>query len=135
MKRKWVEYNERLDDYLSNTNKIDSIEGKENELLNILVEELNTKKQESIEETKTPVTSQFGDNSISDPIGEDEIWFENINDTSIQCDLCQESSYKCFQCREETQPTIMFNIDPSEMESETCEYISYSEETIDSHWL
>lgn len=30
----------------------------------------------------------------------------------------------------------MFNIDPSDgLESETAEYISFSEETIDSHWL
>lgn len=104
MKRKWVEYNEKLDDYLANTQKIDTINGKENELLNLLVEELNTKRQESMEDTRTPITSQQGDYE-SDPSQEDEIWFENIADTNMHCDLCQESSYKCFQCREETQPT------------------------------
>lgn len=133
MKRKWTEYNERLDDYLSNTSKIEAIQGKENELLSILIEELNTKRAESIEDTKTPISSQHEYDSVHNM--EEEVWFDNIGDAKITCDLCQESSYKCFQCREETQPTLMFGLDFSENESQTIEYTSNTDEDIDSHWL
>lgn len=129
-----MEYNEKLEDYLANKQKINTLDGKEYELLNLFVEEIYTKRQESMEETRTPITSQQGDYESAQS-QEDEIWFENITDNNMHCDLCQESSYKCFQCREETQPTLMFNIDPSDIESQTADYISFSEETIDSHWL
>jgi hypothetical protein len=50
-------------------------------------------------------------------------------------DLCQESSYKCYQCREETQPTVMFNFDISDHCTKTEDFLYFSEEEIDSNWL
>jgi len=134
MKRKWVEYNERLDDLLTNTNKIESLFGKEKDLLAILLDDQYLKRQESMEDTRTPVTSQQEDYS-SEQNCEEEIWFGSIGENKINCDLCQECSYKCYQCRDETQPTVMFNFEPTEFGSRADEYESFSDEEIDSHWL
>jgi len=84
MKRKWVEYNEKLEDYLANKQKINTLDGKEYELLNLFVEEIYTKRQESMEETRTPITSQQGDYESAQS-QEDEIWFENITDNNMHC--------------------------------------------------
>lgn len=62
--------------------------GKENELLSILVDDLYVKRQESMEETRTPVTSQQDDYS-SEQNCEEDIWFGNIGeqlDVKINCD-------------------------------------------------
>jgi hypothetical protein len=105
MKRKWVEYNERLDDYLANTNKIESISGKENELLSILLDELTSKRQESkfltfnttgMEETRTPVTSQQEDYSSEQNCDED-IWFGTMGDAKINCKFFEPSASEIFE--------------------------------------
>ena len=47
MKRKYIEYNEKLDDYQASPDHSTKLGGKERELISLLIEDFDGKKQDS----------------------------------------------------------------------------------------
>lgn len=131
MKRKWKEYNEKLGEHILAPDNINDIFGKEKELLSILIENFDSKKHDSGQDTKTPISSQDSEYCSESPY-EDENDFEfeqHSIEPNVDCDLCDECSYKCFQCREETRASLMWSLDNlSEQDEDTQTLLSILDE-------
>lgn len=129
MKRKYIEYNEKLDDYQASPDHSTKLGGKERELISLLIEDFDGKKQDSLDDTKTPISSQSEYEYVSEKDRYDNFDMDaSFTDSDIQCDLCQQSSYKCYKCREETMNTIMFDVDPSEVGKDDNTLLSFTGE-------
>jgi len=139
MKRKWTEYSEKLDDFLANPEKLTQVSGKEYELLNIFINDTNGgQKQLSIEDTRTPITSQEDDDE-SEKTLDDDIWFNSFSNTcqlNMNCDYAHEVSYKFLQSRDEDHMDMIYNMNPHCHENRLNEeHLSFSDKSIESPWL